>query len=188
MRRSVLLASLSTLALSTVVPLTGTPALAHNELRSSTPTNGAALTSAPPSVVLTFVEEVDAKSVKIAATGADGRSIAQGAPQTSGYLVTQPLNATLTGTYTVAYRVVSLDGHPVQGTVKFSLTLPASASAEPTPSQAEPTPSKADPTPSKAAGTDTDGDRPWWPYAILGLLLVALIGVGVVLATKRRAA
>lgn len=179
------------LAVPAVLALTAAPAAAHNELRSSNPADGAALTALPPAVVLTFAENADPRFVRIAATGPDRRSLAAGAPVVTGAVVRQPLAAgTASGTYTVAFRVVSRDGHPVQGSVTFTATLPATgggpSGAAPSPSTA---PSDLDPRTAAVANVSNGRGGGWLVYALAGAGLLALVGVvALVVRSGRRGA
>jgi len=187
-RRSVLVVVLSGLFTLVAVPLTGSPAQAHNFLESSTPAKDAALTVAPPAAVLVFSERVNPSFARVAVTGADGRSVTTGKPQTSGAQVTQPLAVTVSGQYTVAYRVVSADGHPVQGVVKFSVTLPT-PSPSPVPSAPETSAAAVrEPTPdgTEAVSLTAAEETRRWPYALLGVLVLGLLGAGLTVAVVRR--
>ena len=189
-RRFAAVTALAAAAVGTLA-LTSSPALAHNELLSSDPVDGASLSTAPEAVSLTFAERADAKFVKIAVTGAGGTSVTRGAAQVAGTRVSQPLGALDAGKYTVAYRVVSVDGHPVSGTVTFTLTQAAGASptveATPTPSAATSAPG---PTPSAAADGQRQSAEQDGPsvglFALIGLAIAAAVALGVV-AVRRRA-
>jgi methionine-rich copper-binding protein CopC len=185
LRRAVQLTLLSTVAVLAALPLAAVPASAHNELRSSSPRDGDALTKAPANVELVFAEKPDARFLKVAVTAADGRNIALGQPTVDGFRVVQPLNPVDSGRYTLAYRVVSSDGHPIQGTLKYTVTLPA---REASPSASAPVPVRpaAEAAPTKASANTQDDGALWWPYATGGALLLALVAFGAVLATRRR--
>lgn len=106
---------------------------AHASLKLATPADGAQLTSAPRDVVLVFDEPVSTSFATVTVTGPSGSAI-EGRAQVVGDTVTQPLAGGLSsGTYTVAFRVVSDDGHPVSGQSRFTLSLTGAAgSATPT--------------------------------------------------------
>ena len=71
---------------------------------------------------LTFDEDIDG-SAYVVVTAPDGSRVGQGEPQVLGNTVTEPLDAVgLAGTYTLAYRVVSTDGHPVSGELTYTVT------------------------------------------------------------------
>ncbi len=168
------------------------PAAAHASLRSSTPADGARLPRPPGEVTLTFSERLQAGFTRVAATGPGGQSVAAGPVRVAGTRAVLPLKATAAGDYTVSYRIVSSDGHPVQGTIRFSAAAPAPTTALPTttaPSTTTTPATSAPPTdtvqPSPAAGIDDEGGTAW-PYLGLGLLLAVLAVGGLVLATSRR--
>jgi copper resistance protein C len=145
------------------------PALAHSGLVSSLPAQDAQLATSPPAVELVFDEPVSTRFSRVEVTGPDGRTWSAGEPEVSGSTVTLDL-AELgpAGTYEVAYRVVSADGHPVSGTRSFALT----AAGDGTPPAA----------PAAADGSSGPGAV---PLAGAGLLLAA--GAGVVVHRRTRA-
>ncbi len=168
-----------------LVVLVAPAASAHDVLGGSSPAAGSTVTVAPVEVRLTFAEPPTAQGLGVAVTGPDGASVATGAPRLVVNEVTQALvPLTRSGTYTVAYRVVSADGHPVAGTYTFVLALASSSAATPVPS-ATPTPggssALADPSVTNVSGTDL---TPW----ILGVVLALVAGtvLGVVAARRRR--
>jgi methionine-rich copper-binding protein CopC len=116
--------------------LAGT-ASAHNTLVSSTPSADASLDAGPRTVVLTFdqpVQEGEGLN-SVAVTGPDGKEWQGGSAKVDSNVVSAPLRELgPKGTYTIGYRIVSADGHPVSGKVTFTLTTagdgtPAAASA-----------------------------------------------------------
>ena len=117
------------------VGLTGTAA-AHTELIGSDPADGATLEQAPSSITLTFNEPVQDFEPLLAITGPDGQPYPAGVPVVDSATLRGDVQALgPAGTYAVAYRVVSDDGHPVTGQLQFQLTVPAippsTATAEP---------------------------------------------------------
>ena len=114
------------------------PASAHNSLTGSNPADKAVLDAGPAEIVLTFdqpVQEGDGLN-SIAVTGPDGEQWQGGAATVASNVVTAPVRELgPSGTYTIGYRIVSADGHPVSGKVTFTLTkagngTPAAASAD----------------------------------------------------------
>ncbi len=167
------------------------PASAHDALGGTTPAAGSTVTVAPVEVTLTFAEPPTGQGLGVAVTDPDGSSVTTGAPTVQVNEVSQRLvPLTRSGSYTVAYRVVSSDGHPVSGTFRFVLALPAGSSTVPT-ATGDPTPGAsatstptsvgAEPAPSDGS---TDGVSRW---AVAGLVVV-LAGAGVlgVVAARRR--
>lgn len=125
-RRVVLLLVVCTLA---TVGLAGR-ALAHTTLIGSDPADGAVLTAAPTTVTLTFDDPLADFEPVLTVTGPDGVTYQSGSPTVDGTRLSNAVNALpVAGTYTVAYRVVSDDGHPVEGTVSFTLAAQAIAPA-----------------------------------------------------------
>ena len=118
-----LLGVLSSLALAT-------GADAHASLISIAPANRARLTTAPTRIVLTFDEPISSSFATVTVTDGSGASVGAGRADVQEAVVTQRLSPGLTsGRYTVAFRVVSEDGHPVSDRTTFTLALPAGAAA-----------------------------------------------------------
>ncbi|MBE3014018.1 copper resistance protein CopC [Microbispora sp. NEAU-D428] len=173
------------------------PAVAHTELKSSTPKDGATVKKAPPHVELVFTESINRQFVTIAVTGPDGQKVTKGKPNTKGPVVTQPLTADLpNGRYAIAFRVVSSDGHPVSGELHFTLKAPAPPSATPTvaspaagPSPAGvATPAGAAPS-SPAAGTSpaaSSSSGGGWTIALVAAVLVVAVAAGTAVVGRRR--
>jgi methionine-rich copper-binding protein CopC len=164
--------ALVTLALTVVAMLgTATPALAHNILISSDPAQGAHLDAGPGRITLTFDAPVQPGDVnQVAVTGPDGNQWTDGGAQVSSNVVTaalRPLGPA--GDYTVGYRILSADGHPVSAEFKFSLTKPGNGT---------PAPAGAN-KPQAAASTGSPGDSggvPVWVW-IGGAVVVLAIGL-----------
>ena len=109
------------LTLAAGVGLAG-PAAAHNVLTSSDPTNGSTLQAAPTTVRLTFDQPVQDFEPVVTVIGPDGNRYESGAPVVDSTVVTAAVSALpVAGAYSIAYRVVSADGHPVEGEIKFEL-------------------------------------------------------------------
>jgi copper resistance protein C len=120
-RLSVRVAVLMLLTLAAGIGLAG-PAAAHNVLIGSDPADGATLQSAPTTVKLTFDQPVQNFQPVMTVIGPDGQRYESGSPQIDSTVVSTGVNALpVAGAYTIAYRIVSADGHPVQGEVHFSL-------------------------------------------------------------------
>jgi methionine-rich copper-binding protein CopC len=102
--------------------LPAAPASAHAELVGSNPKDGATVQRLPTEVQLEFDEEVFTPAY-VQVTASDGTKVGAGAPDVAGTTVTLPLTQDgPSGSYTVAYRVVSDDGHPVTGEITFDVT------------------------------------------------------------------
>jgi methionine-rich copper-binding protein CopC len=172
------------------------PALAHDKLDSSSPKDGAALDAAPSEIVLTYSDAVQTSFANVVVSGPGGTNIAEGKPQVVGNKVTQPVKSEApNGTYTVSWRVVSSDGHPIDGTFTYAIKL-----VVPTPTESEaPTPT-AEPTSGSSAGPSTpastpagtsdqsqaDGGGTAWPWVVGALILIVVIVGGVLLGRRGR--
>ncbi|MBX6358415.1 MAG: copper resistance protein CopC, partial [Micromonosporaceae bacterium] len=101
------------------------PAAAHTVLLGTTPAEGSVVTTVTTEVTLTFSEPVRAQFTTVAVTGPGGRAYGNGDLSVRDNVVHQPVHPMGSGAYEVAWRVVSLDGHPVSGTFSFTVQLPA---------------------------------------------------------------
>ncbi|OLL84284.1 MULTISPECIES: copper resistance CopC family protein [unclassified Pseudonocardia] len=170
------------------VVLGAAPAWAHTELESSTPAADAQVADAPTTVTLTFSEEIPAHEATVTVRGPDGAAYAAGPATGDGATLTVPLRPLgPAGAYTVDYRVVSDDGHPVAGTVPFTLTRPGPGAAATTPAPAAApgaeAPGSPAPEASAAPAAAESGDgAPVWPWI---LAAVVVIGGGAVVALRR---
>lgn len=174
------------------------PALAHDSIISSDPADGAALTASPAQVALTFTDEIQAVGSQVVVADAAGTQVAAGAPAVVGTGATLPLPALADGAYTVTWRVVSSDGHPIDGTFTFSVADPAAETPEPTPEPTaldEPTQTPAaeategateEPAESPDAETGTEEPQLPWTGIVVGGLLGIAAGIGLLQLSKRR--
>ncbi|MEU0556982.1 copper resistance CopC family protein [Dactylosporangium sp. NPDC006015] len=178
-------AALTVVAVVTALT-TASPAWAHNALRGSTPAEGAGLPTSPAAITMTFRESPNAAMAQVAVVDAAGADLVAGAPTGAGTTLTQPLRAaTAAGAVSVTYRVVSTDGHPVQGKITFTVAAasPAATSPSPVPAQTSasaPAPTTAAAT-SQAAAAAEEPVQPWGVAFVVGLL-VGLIAIAAALA------
>ncbi|MEU7893319.1 copper resistance protein CopC [Nonomuraea sp. NPDC049152] len=186
--------SLLVLAVCWLFVVYGAPqALAHDQLKSSSPAKDAVV-SAVEEIKLEFNARVRLPAVVLHDGG--GSAVAVGKPEVDGPVVTaavpQPLRA---GRYVIGWRVVSSDGHPIEGEIPFTVKGAASATPTPEPSTAPATapssaaPSSAAPRPSApVAGTEAADPAaqgvPAWLWATAAVLAVA--GAGLLLVRRGR--
>ncbi|MEV6381999.1 copper resistance CopC family protein [Streptomyces sp. NPDC051773] len=163
----------------TALAVAAPPAAAHTELDSASPAAGATLAGLPPRLSLTFSDPMAQKYAKVAVTGPDGASVAVGGPRADGGTVTLALDAGApSGRYTVGYRVVSEDGHPVSGSYSFTVRATAASSAgSPAPSRA----AEAQEGPGESSGTRAP------LLAGAGVLAAAGIAAGLYARRRRQA-
>lgn len=151
-------------------------ASAHDVLVGSDPASGAQLATSPKQVRLTFNEPVKPGYNNVNVIGPDGAQFATGQAQVDGTNVTAGVKELSTaGTYTVAYRVLSEDGHPVDGKFTFTLTQPTKPGGQSVAPAAPPAPGGT-PTPAPhehATHDDDDAGMPIWPWVLGGVVLVA---------------
>lgn len=110
----------------------------HNELLGTDPADGAQLDTGPARVALTFDLPAKRGLSTVVVTGPDGQQWQAGPATEEGATVLAPLRPLgPAGGYTVAWRIVSTDGHPTRGTFRFSLTTPGPGSAAGVPRDAD---------------------------------------------------
>lgn len=101
---------------------TASAASAHAELLATSPGDGTIVPEAPRSVQLQFSEDVSLRPDGVRVLDDQGRRVDQGRASAAGATVTVPVRANLSkGSYVVAWRAVSADGHPVHGAFSFSI-------------------------------------------------------------------
>jgi methionine-rich copper-binding protein CopC len=99
-------------------------ARAHSELRGSEPAGGARLPSPPAEVVLRFNEAVQLTAVTL--RDAAGREMRMVLPRDTTPRAVERLGAPplMPGAWRLEWRAISADGHPVRGTVRFTVEPP----------------------------------------------------------------
>ena len=104
--------------------LTGAaPAFAHSFLVEATPSSKEHVTAPPKTVKLRFGGGVEPAYSNIVIENSDGKSVAEGAigkPDAPRELSVDAPSLT-PGRYVVKYRVLSTDGHIVQGNYEFTI-------------------------------------------------------------------
>ncbi|MFJ8165786.1 copper resistance CopC/CopD family protein [Streptomyces sp. NPDC096136] len=109
------------------------PALAHAGLSGSDPADGAVLNGAPRQVTLTFTESVTFPEDSVRVLSPENRRMnpepAQHADGKDNTARVRLSDGPARGTYTVAWRVVSADGHPISGAFVFSVGKPSETAA-----------------------------------------------------------
>ena len=177
--------------LSSLVMATG--ADAHAALKSISPQDGSSLAAAPTQVVLTFNEPIGTSFATVTVTGAQG-AVSSGRAVVDGVTVTQALAPDLpNGRYTVAYRVVSEDAHPVADRTTFTVaaaaTPPSSQTSAPsaTPLPATTGSATASPAPTLADdASDASDGRGLRIGLAVGVAALALAGGTALVASGRR--
>jgi hypothetical protein len=103
------------------------PANAHNVLEAANPAIDSSVTSGPPEVSVTFNAPVQNGFTELIVLGPGNTHWEAGPPSIGGDTVQSPLRPLgPSGWYTIEYRIVSADGHPVSGASRFQLTVAGS--------------------------------------------------------------
>lgn len=180
-RKSLLLAVLLCLGLT----LAGAPAAsAHDELVSSNPRTNERFSSAPSNVALRFSAPLLKIGHEIRVVDAASTNWVQGEAVLARETLTQPLSPDLPpGEYQVRWRVVSSDGHPINGSYSFLVGAESHPGSIPAPGPAtKATSGLAD---AVQPGADVPAQAPAFPDwavaavigAIGGLVLYLLWGL-----------
>ncbi|WP_411733540.1 copper resistance protein CopC [Paeniglutamicibacter sp.] len=161
-------------------------AQAHDELISSTPASGEVLKNAPTSLVLTFSGDIKKIGTILELNAADGQKVGTTFTIDRRDVTVTPEAPLSNGSYTLAARVVSSDGHPIAKDIDFEVNDPtAVASSAPATTKAPdsiapaagPAPA-AEPT---ATAEDTDSNQPLagMPAGLIWTILAAA-GIGMI--------
>ncbi len=111
---------------------------AHASLQASSPPANQVLARPPAEVELRFDEPVEPAPDGVRVLRSDGSSATTGpvAKREGGKVLAVPLAGDGSGTYTVTWRVVSTDGHSIQGSYAFHVGEPTGAAPTPDESSA----------------------------------------------------
>jgi methionine-rich copper-binding protein CopC len=196
-RRLGLAAAAAALGLVLAAGTAVAPASAHDELVSSTPAAGDALDSAPTELTLNYSDNILEVGIEVNVTDAAGTEYVAGEPVVDGATVTVALDADMPGgSYQADWRVVSSDGHPISGSIPFTVTTPV-PTEEPTTTA---TPDASEPpviaTPSDEASESTapatddasaDGGTTGAEVALIaGIVLAVLVIIAAILIVLAR--
>jgi methionine-rich copper-binding protein CopC len=152
------------------------PALAHARLLRSSPAKGSKVGNLTE-LTLVFSDQLNKSLVKVELQDAGGKRVDAGDPEVDGNKITEKVDTPPPGRYTIAYRVVSADGHPIADRIPFTVT------ADDTPSPGASTPTNPSPVARADEQLKRDGTMHW---AVVGggiLLVGAAVGL---FAARRR--
>ena len=170
------------------------PAAAHDEVLSTSPEQDAVLETAPEEIELTYSGEIMDIGHQVLVTDSEGQSVTEGPLERDGSQVIQPLADTgaQDGTYQVVWRVVSSDGHPIEGTYTYQVgdgadttTAAPSLSSTPTDAPTDGSDSSAQ-AQDAAAQEDSGGLSGWAVGATVVVLALAVIGLLGLMSRRRR--
>jgi methionine-rich copper-binding protein CopC len=155
-------------------------ALAHDSLKSSSPARDAEV-STLRRIELEFSAHVLFPTIVL--RGAEGRPVAIGKARADGPKVTSEVPEKLPeGKYVIAWRVVSSDGHPIEGEIPFTVTGSATSARTPSTAALASVPPLS-PSPVSAVDQKSVQGLSSWIWVALAVILV--IGAGVWLRTSR---
>lgn len=186
-RRALLVLAALVLAVAGLVWGAAASASAHDELVSSTPADGDSLDSAPTEATLEFSGAVQELGTEFALQDSWGAAVDLPGDYTiSGASITQPLPELEGGSYSLNWRVVSEDGHPISGTISFgvggSSAIGGGAATHDGAGQFQN--QQADPNSVNVNGDADPGANPWL-VGIMSFVGVLVIGGAAVLMVMR---
>ncbi|QCR53305.1 copper resistance protein CopC [Brachybacterium sp. SGAir0954] len=174
--------------------LTAAPASAHDSLVSSDPEDGATLETSPEQVTLDYSADVLDVSPVVRITGEGGEVVAELDPEVDGSTVTAALDEPLAaGDYEVRWRVVSSDGHPIEGTQSFTVEqgaagAPSDAGGRTSAPASDAGGATSAPAETTAPAAQTEDSEGGAPVVLIVVIVVAVLAVagGAVAALRRK--
>jgi len=157
------------------------PASAHDVLEGTTPKNEQKVGVAPEKVTLTFSNNPIAIGSEVVVKDSSGANWADGGVDILDNVVTQKLKpGAPAGTYTVQWRVVSSDSHPIESTFSYVVTSGSAATA---PGASTPQPlATASDAPQQQ---QSDGEPFPVMIVVFGVVAVTLLVIVGVLARRK---
>lgn len=137
--------------------LSGSAAMAHAGLVASDPVDGAVLRASPEALLLSFTEPVTPLVFTLLSPNGARQDLTSAVSTDDDVRLALPMGL-MRGTHLVTWRAVSADGHPVSGTISFSVGAPGAV-------------------PQAGTGGDASRDTAIWTLrAGLYLLLFGTVG------------
>lgn len=199
LRRPQVLLPLLIVVVIAALSLLPAPARAHDTLISSDPADGAAVETSPEQITLTYSADLLEVSPVVRIVDADGETVLEETPTVDGPTAVLDLADPLpAGEYEIQWRVVSSDGHPIEGTLALTVENdPAAGDLEPAgekttaPAASDAgsdAPTSAETTSEATAAEEQEGSGGLPAPLLIGIGVVIVIasGVGVVLATRKK--
>ncbi len=193
--------ALLTLAfLAFTVTVFASPARAHSDLLSSDPESGLTLADVS-TVTLTFVDEIVPEYTTLSLIDANGNVFALQQPmfdaRNTQLTVDIESGSLPDGNYLVGYYIVSIDGHPIEGSIEFAIaespvgpSVPAAMPSDDTVPDPEPS---DDPTvvplavEARSSGASDDGLAwVWIGTGIASVGVLAAVSTVLLVAIRRR--
>ena len=193
---------LGLLAGALIVGATPLSASAHDQVLSTAPASQEHLEVAPTEVSMVFSDAVLDLGATILVVDEAGTDWAQGDVRIAGSAASQGLNGDLPdGRYQVRWRVVSADGHPISGTIPFTVSVGVAPAEDAAPSASASVGFGAAENTEGAAITNSDAGTsdeasqstaagsgiPPWAWVLMGLAGVAVVFVSFILFRRKAA-
>jgi copper resistance protein C len=140
------------------------PASSHTDLASATPSSDSTVDAVPAAVQLAFATPVQARLSQVVVTDAEGEDHVVGPVASFDTRVEARVEGLRSGRYTVAYRVVAADGHPVVGRYAFVVAAGSVASTT---------------TAAASAAPASGGGRPWLVPMLGGVAVLSVVALRV---------
>lgn len=185
--RAVALVAAAIIALA----LLAAPAAAHSQLTGSEPAAGSSV-QAPAQVRLEFNEALITLGTQLSVTDSAGVVTELEARYPEPHIAAADLPRLPAGPTAVTWRVVSSDGHPIEGVLEFDVTEPDNSQPAPAEPSAVPeatvttsasaiavTSEVPDPAPGDVPMPDPSGGLPWWMWAALAAAIAGATGIAV---------
>jgi copper resistance protein C len=180
---------LAALLASAVVLFPAAAAQAHDELVGHAPEQGEKLDRMPEGVTLDFTGVPVALGSVVQVMDGSGTDWADGDVEIVDKRVTQRVkDGAPAGSYTVNWRVVSSDSHPIEGTFAFTVGAAGTGGASTAPGAEAGTPQPLETGEAntvKEPGTEVAGQSVPWSVVVMAAVLVVLAVVIGVMAKRR---
>lgn len=182
------------------VSLSATPASAHDELAGSNPEDGATVAQVPDQIELTFSNVPSAIGSQVQVLDSANEDWAEGDVQITDTVASQAVRSGApAGQYTVNWRIVSSDAHPIEGSFAFTAEAAGGAAGGETGGAAGGGAAGAEATPDSSAGTagpletvepdaleSEAASEQNFPWSIVIMVIVLVVLAAVLAVTARR--
>ena len=174
------------MALTLMLFGSATAALAHDSVTGTSPSDGATVQSMPEKIEISMSNTPAVVGSEVQVLDASGTNWATGGVDVLDKVATQHVSpGAPAGDYTVKWRLVSADSHPLEGEFGFTATAAATAAA----GQGAVAGPGVSVSPEPQSTPEVVQDSNTAPWAIVGLVVVLLgIVVAMVVLARRRLA
>ncbi len=159
---------------------------AHDVLTGSSPKNGATVATSPKELTMTFsaeLQKLPGADSTVAALSSEGKNLDATATTKGNTVTVVPEEKLANGDYTLAVRVISSDGHPVEDSIAFTVDAPAaspSATASQTPVSSPAASDAASDAPSEAPAQEPVQNLGAGVNPIVWIIIAVVVAGGLV--------